>query len=213
MRRAALLVLVVPALAALACSKKARDERTVIDNHVGARDGGVVATASPSPSASSKPPDTTPLEACKGDRAPGNGNPSSGGDCKTDADCTAAKNGRCQHSPGGGPRMPWNSCSYDYCFADADCPAGNLCVCNRQGGNVCNPSNCRTDADCGGAQCGFAPNVKCWGSGGNFCRTAKDRCKDDADCPQPTGGGRSSCTFDQDTQAWGCKLDEVCPVG
>jgi hypothetical protein len=162
-----------------------------------------------------KKPDAKPLAECQGDRPPGNGSTQGGGDCHSDADCNKGKNGRCHFSPGGGPRMPWNNCTYDGCFADADCSPGNLCECDRERGNYCLASNCRSKDECAdGASCDVAPNVECFGgSAGRFCRTPKDACKTEDDCPTGRDGRHGACTYLPETGAWGCKAWPDCPVG
>ena len=84
--------------------------------------------------------------------------------CSRDADCVAGINGRCDPMM----RSPGCACSYDQCFADADCTTGGPCECrppipiNVAGGqsapaptptNTCKQGNCRIDANCGGSYC------------------------------------------------------------
>ena len=197
------LIVLVAVVSALGCSKKSRDDSRVPDPKLGRADGGT--STSPRPSSG-------PLAECQGDRPAGNGDASSVGDCKTDADCTTGKNGRCHHARGGGPRMPHNYCTYDGCFADDDCAASQLCYCNRQNGNFCLAANCRTDADCGGAKCPTSPSLGCGGGrGGDFCRTPRDKCKTDADCP--VAESRAACVFIEAEGVWGCRNYPECPVG
>lgn len=114
----------------------------------------------------------------------------SGPSCKTDADCKDGKNGRC------GPMGRRWGCSYDDCFVDTDCPAGNACECRGAGAseaNTCKAGNCRTDADCNGNYC--SPSLSncghLFGTFGYFCHSRKDECTDDSDC----GGVAGACRY------------------
>ncbi len=92
--------------------------------------------------------------------------------CKSDADCTAGRNGRCFASY---LSQCQSYCSYDDCLTDTDCPGKEACACRSSGAstapNVCaTDSSCRTDSDCG--ECGFcSPSI-------------------------PPSGGPSSCSHD-----------------
>ncbi|HWZ90125.1 MAG TPA: hypothetical protein VNW92_14780 [Polyangiaceae bacterium] len=155
-----------------------------------------VAQACPSERGSLGPIDTT---TCKN---------LAGFQCKSDADCTAGKNGRCYLNSD--PCL--TICSYDQCLTDADCAEGP-CVCRPSGSdlvsNVCLPgSNCRTDADCGGCEycspsvvlpsqpyCG--PTILTYA-----CHTANDECIDPSDCP----GTNDYCGYDAGAGRWGCEF-------
>jgi hypothetical protein len=130
--------------------------------------------------------------------------------CKQDGDCTAGTNGRC--GPAG--RINGCSCSYDQCFADADCPQGSVCECRAtspsgvgSGTNVCKASNCRVDKDCPGSYCspslGSCGNY--FGVVGYFCHTPADKCTDDADCAKQGGG---DCRWVPTTGAWLCQTSQ-----
>ena len=110
---------------------------------------------------------------CPATRPPGDADPNTGGTCKTDGDCTAGKNGRCQI---GGARVRVNACTFDACFHDADC-TGGPCECSAQG-NRCLAGNCRTDGDCGkGGSCGRSNAMSCGGGDASyFSRTPDDTC-------------------------------------
>ena len=128
-----------------------------------------------------------------------------GGWCNSVSDCTSGKDGRCQSSING----PWCSCTYDACFADADCAGGALCLCSGvYSSNTCVSASCHVDADCGtGGYC--SPVVDGCSSQvlGYACHTAKDTCSDNKDCPFS-----SSCAPDPNTKVWGCGLANGCPV-
>jgi len=146
--------------------------------------------------------------------------------CRSDADCTAGRNGRCLVGD-------WcmSSCSYDQCLADADCPGIQPCLCRRSGvdtlANECLPgSNCRTDADCG--DCGFCSRsaqhstlqclsvdgcaeAGCDGGGTTtsctctdvvslayVCHTLSDECTNDRDCPL------DYCAYMDEATHWKC---------
>jgi hypothetical protein len=148
--------------------------------------------------------------ACPTDRPPGHVEPASTGACAKDADCTTGKNGRCW-----GGLVP-NTCTYDECTADADCPSA-VCDCRNDAHlgqpNVCFKGNCRTDADCKGDYCspsavhvGFDCIGVPIGSWGYFCHTATDECVDDADC----GAAGKQCIFDVEVVHWKC-MQPACP--
>ena len=126
------------------------------------------------------------------------------GFCKSDAECTDGKNGRCTPSGRrGGP-----SCTYDQCFSDSDCK-GTVCEC-REGGasgpNVCKAGNCRTDADCKGSYC--SPSLgSCGhftGPVGYFCHGKDDECVDDGDCD----GKEGACRFVREVGHFKCSTSE-----
>jgi hypothetical protein len=102
------------------------------------------------------------------------------------ASCTAGDNGRCVPTPAG------DSCSYDECGSDADCPMGSLCACNAGilEANVCVPASCARPEDCGDYPC--SPVAGCGGpndpvQGGPLtlaCHGPDDECYDDRQCPE-----------------------------
>ena len=152
------------------------------------------------------PPDPTrptPVQ-CSACRPP-SGTSSTTGGCMSDADCsdnTMGSNGRCVFGRIG------TFCDYDTCFADTDCAAGEVCLCDGSsgGGNTCVPSNCRVDADCaGGRAC--SPTFGMCGHYSGFvafrCHTATDACTVDADCAAP-----GYCAFDEITGHWACSMFE-----
>lgn len=130
-----------------------------------------------------------------------------GGECKSDADCTAGRNGRCL------VRLPWPAkCTYDECVVDADCSDHRVCTCRDTGYefNACRAGACVTDGDCGDEYC--SPSyAQCPGDGVErwVCHTRRDECVDDADC-NATDPGRF-CKFDDARGIWACTT-RVCPV-
>ncbi len=130
--------------------------------------------------------------------------------CKVDADCQGGENGRCLPMA----RILGCSCSYDACFADADCPAmSGPCECRVSSdvmagsstANVCKLGNCRVDPDCGAG--GFcSPSLGSCGnySGvvGYYCHSSKDKCTDDADC---AAQGTGDCRYEPTVGAWTCQ--------
>jgi hypothetical protein len=128
--------------------------------------------------------------------------------CKSDAECTEGKNGRCAMT-GGGRLPPHADCVYDQCFADADCGAKSECVCGGSPGrgNVCMQGNCATDADCGDGYCSPSYGLSCGpytGYVGNYCHTADDECTNDDECKK---GGKSEygyCAWYPELGHWKC---------
>jgi hypothetical protein len=121
---------------------------------VGSSGGDATATASggSSGSASLLPINHRPEEvACPRERGPGHA--SVVRDCTQDSECTDGMNGRCISPNVLGP-LGGSFCSYDTCFADADCPVNEPCECRESPTsstpNFCvTGSNCRIDSDCG----------------------------------------------------------------
>jgi hypothetical protein len=129
------------------------------------------------------------------------------GKCKSDAECTAGKNGRCS-MVGGGRMPPYPACVYDACYVDADCGAKHACDCGGSpgDGHRCEQGNCAVDADCGKSGEGFcSPSLgSCGNYGGtigNFCHTSKDDCMNDDECTDKPGG---YCAYSQEAQKWQC---------
>lgn len=155
----------------------------------------------------------------------------SGMACKSDADCTAGRNGRCLMN--GGRCLTY--CSYDDCLADTDCPEMQPCFC-RSGHadtvkNYClSGSNCRTDTDC--RECGFCSlsvvraDLECLRGdtldGGRSetscrcaslvssayrCHTSNDECADDNECGDGStypGLAGTYCAYTEGTMRWEC---------
>jgi hypothetical protein len=130
--------------------------------------------------------------------------------CHADGDCTSGVNGRCAGNGHDGC-----NCSYDTCTNDADCAANQLCACRNTwhygalGPNVCLPSNCRVDSDCGpngfcspslDPTCGSFIGVTGW-----YCHTASDTCTNDDDCAVLDGGYfKPFCGYRPEVGHWAC---------
>jgi hypothetical protein len=128
------------------------------------------------------------------------------GVCLIDSQCTTGENPRC--TPSGGNARP--SCQSDACFADTDCPKGNVCECGGSAGvgrfaNVCLAGNCSVDSDCGSdGYCSPSYGTSCGAYGGivgYFCHTAHDQCTNDDEC---VDGGAGYCAFQPATNRWTC---------
>ena len=131
--------------------------------------------------------------------------------CRTDSDCTAGRNGRCE-TPELTPIPCIATCSYDECSTDSDCEGGAPCECRASASdnapNYCViASGCRVDADCG--PCGY-----CSPSAGYdtfncgiayFCHTAEDACVDDTDCDG------AKCQYDSTAGRWRCGGPQCAP--
>lgn len=123
-------------------------------------------------------------------------------DCASHDDCTEGDNGRCTAGRDG------YHCSYDRCFADADCDG--VCECGGDwgsDGNACKAGNCATDGDCGPE--GFCSPS--WGDCGDYggvvgyyCHTCDDECIDDTDCGDGTWGS-GYCAYSPLMDRWVCQ--------
>lgn len=103
------------------------------------------------------------------------------GSCSTDEDCAEQANGFCDTGFDGGC-----FCHYG-CETDADCDAGNACLCGEPVG-VCVPANCQTDADCAdeGLCALYQTDRECGIGTGLACTTSEDECLLDSDCAEGT---------------------------
>lgn len=117
--------------------------------------------------------------------------------CKSKADCTANKNGRCSRG----------HCTYDNCYEDKDCGKA-VCECSDDGirGHYCKQGDCAVDSDCGsngycsptwGMSCGAFTGVI-----GYYCHTADDECTNDSECVK--GKEQGYCAYDTDLKHWRC---------
>lgn len=115
--------------------------------------------------------------------------PVEGGDCASDADCTAMPHGYCEP----GIQLPGLFCSYG-CVNDAECGAGNICLCGDPVGS-CVTASCTSDQDCGaGLRCQSYDGSHGCGFVSFACQTPSDTCGSDADCAGAYCDG-SSGTF------------------
>jgi hypothetical protein len=126
--------------------------------------------------------------------------------CTTDSDC-ATDGGftfynTCVHGV----------CAFDQCLTDADCPSG-VCACssNYYGGNalyhpnLCVPSNCHVDSDCGaGGYCSPSRGY-CGVFEGFYCHQPADTCVDPtADCASCSG--TNACVYTPEVGRFVCGL-------
>lgn len=127
--------------------------------------------------------------------------------CNTHEECTEGENGRCTT-----PGRDWWECTYDQCFADADCGT-TVCACEGGWGtdnNVCRQGNCQVDADCGAGSfcspsfgdCGDYSGVVAF-----YCRTCEDECVNDSDCQDPSLGA-GYCAYMADRAHWACSWSQ-----
>lgn len=132
-----------------------------------------------------------------------NGTPNADQSCSRDEECTQGTHPRCvSHG------HQASHCSADACMSDGDCAAGTTCACDRDG-NRCVPSNCRSDADCGGLGCSPTEARSCNAYGGiigYYCHTKKDSCTDSNDC----SGRTSNCEYETETGRWACVDHGTC---
>lgn len=118
-------------------------------------------------------------------------------DCRSDSECTTKPKGFCTTSSHNA------TCFCDYgCTEDADCPAGNICVCGDPQGQ-CMPAECTSDAQCGGLLCLRSNDTTC---GKAFaCQKPTDPCTSNLDCKPPY----SACTIDKGVRS--CQAPGFCP--
>jgi hypothetical protein len=139
-----------------------------------------------------------------------------GSNCSSDADCTAGANGRCIDYNGPIPTCYPNTCSYDTCFSDSDCPKDQPCLCRGSAdSNVANTckagGNCAIDSDCGpGGECSPGSTQYWCGVPGYFCHTAQDTCVNDSDCPANASGHAQECDYDVQAGYFACAV--ICPA-
>lgn len=102
-----------------------------------------------------------------------------------------------------------------HCASDSDCSSNDVCTCDGTAfgyahqslGNVCVPSNCRTDADCASGYCSPSPDFQMgpfYGVQGYYCHSCADSCINDSDCP--TNG---YCAYDPTVGHWACSLSRA----
>jgi hypothetical protein len=102
-------------------------------------------------------------------------------------DCSRLKNGYCAFA-GYAPAQCKSGC-----VEDADCEAGFVCSCTSGAsptGGECVPSDCTTDADCGGSLCASARQM--CGELRFACQSQADECASDEDC---SSAGHGICTI------------------
>jgi hypothetical protein len=114
----------------------------------------------------------------------------------------------------GGP-VETCECTYDACFHDTDCNAGEVCACHGSAyvggfGNACVQGDCRVDSDCGaGGWCSPSTDPSSCAGGllGYYCHTPKDTCVNDSDCNLK--GGAYACAYQ--SGFWQCEPELLCP--
>jgi hypothetical protein len=136
--------------------------------------------------------------------------------CNSDAECTDKPHGKCasvSYADFGGPTTACQ-CAYP-CADDAECGAGNVCVCGGviPGGyasSACAAASCAASSDCSSGECG----VGAWQDGCGTevflaCRAAGDACRTAAECTEP---GATQCALSSAGGPWSC-LGQNCAIG
>ncbi|MEZ4307178.1 MAG: ferritin-like domain-containing protein [Polyangiaceae bacterium] len=135
--------------------------------------------------------------------------------CKSDADCTAAPNGKCAHveyTDFGGGADTYCDCVYP-CTDDSDCSAGQACICpgvvpTDRPWAQCSASECRTNDDCASGECGVSSyNDGCGWVTNLVCRDDTDICRVAADCEDGT-----ECVAPYGDTTWSCQ-GAGCAIG
>ncbi len=134
--------------------------------------------------------------------------PLDGSTCLSDADCVEHGFGTCREQFQCGFTAAQCGCVYG-CESDADCDAGQLCLCAGDGNfrSRCVAAGCATDADCGGQACAASTDPFDAPTIDKFqCHAADDMCCGNADCE--LGG---ECRFDTLTPGvWACDFGGDC---
>jgi hypothetical protein len=133
--------------------------------------------------------------------------PGGGAACASDSDCAGDANTLFPHCLRG-------RCAFDQCLSDSDCHDG-VCGCSTDyyGGNInyhpniCVPSNCHVDADCGSDGYCSPNRGHCGTFQGFFCHHPADRCYDASECPGP---GLRACLYTPTVGAYVCSTAAVC---
>lgn len=139
--------------------------------------------------------------------------------CSSHEDCVDGPNGRCTMGEWG---MNDCGCSYDDCFTDADCGAGQMCGCGEGApfeeypSNRCYTAECLTDADCTTGLCLAVPYycdvvfdyvyVLAFA-----CATDQDECRNHEVCECDTGAD-TRCTpsgIGGQTGPWTCTKNNI----
>ena len=111
-----------------------------------------------------------------------------GADCHKDSDCVDKPHGHCEQWAsliGSGTR-----CEYG-CVTDAECGAGQICLCGNPTGRCVAATGCTVDSDCGGVSSASGTTNPCDKT--RFaCQTPADACGGDLDCPS-TGCPECAC--------------------
>ena len=117
------------------------------------------------------------------------------------------------------PGAPATVCGCTYpCVDDAECGAGNVCVCGGVVTNylhpwaMCAPATCTTTAGCASSQCGvvYVEGACGFGQPALACRNDADSCRVDTDCAMPS----PYCAINPSTPAtWSCWGPPPCGIG
>jgi hypothetical protein len=131
--------------------------------------------------------------------------------CKTDSECTDQEHGKCIQDSG--MVGPFCRCEYA-CDGDADCKAGEACVCGDALGagahSRCAPAGCMSDAECASGTCGVSRYFNgCFERVVLACRTAADTCASDRDCER---GTVCAVAEDDPQRKWTCQ-GLTCVIG
>lgn len=103
-----------------------------------------------------------------------------------------------------------SDCEFPYCLVEAagcrsdeDCASGEACACASEEQSVsrCVPASCKTNDDCESGECGARIDDCRRDLVAFACRTARDECKSDEDCPSPSHG---HCDYDPKAALWRC---------
>jgi hypothetical protein len=115
--------------------------------------------------------------------------------CATDAECAAHPHGRCARNYRLALNGAGNYCDCVYpCANDAECDAGQVCVCAGVVSTVnpwaiCAPATCVSGQDCPSGECGISSlrlsAFQCFADVELACRAPSDACRSDADCADP----------------------------
>jgi hypothetical protein len=129
------------------------------------------------------------------------------GNCETDADCTLTPYGKCRSTQAScNAAGTYCDCAYS-CATDADCGAGNICLCAgtfkiSERWSVCVPAGCATGDDCASGECGASTYDIT--TDGLACRNATDPCGAHAQCDE------GECLPSEDRSGWECVPTFVC---
>lgn len=109
------------------------------------------------------------------------------GSCRKDSDCKERSGGHCSLISSNDPEDRTCACQYPECDGDADCDAGEFCLCSGPRGGACIRGNCSSWSDCESGRCDrafYLPDLNCGSAWVTIyaCRSEREECFSDDDC-------------------------------